>query len=236
MTRRLVWTLGAGLAVMTTSALTLPIIPLYDGVGFPDQPYRYSPNAHGVEQTTPVADLTKFTLTVQTTESGPQFIATFDAGQIALPAGAYQLDTKVAPAAPTAQPGAGRIAGNVYIFTATSRPGPPSFKSGVGAVSLRLPQGVKFNSPPAVIYRSGAGKWQQLNTLQTGSDIYTATFNGPGEYALSVTQASGKAGTQAATSSPTVRWLLAGIAFVVLILIILAIRNGSKRARDKHQG
>ena len=58
-----------------------------------------------------------------------------------------------------------RIAGNVYIFTATSRPGPPSFKSGVGAVSLRLPQGVKFNSPPAVIYRSGAGKWRQFWTI-----------------------------------------------------------------------
>ncbi|HEY2004536.1 MAG TPA: hypothetical protein VGH44_05485 [Candidatus Saccharimonadia bacterium] len=234
------WLFVSGLAILATALIGPRVVPLYDGVGFPDQPYQFVAGGgqtntppSPAEQTVPESDLSQFGAALQSLEFGPQVRVNFDAQSITLPDGATEVKLTATPEAPTDQPSPGTIAGNVYLISADSTPGPPSVSNQHAQVFLRLPQNVSLKTPPVMIYRTPGGKWKQLDTTQVGSDVYEATFNGWGEYALAINLPQ-----PSSTPKPSSSYqlpLLAGIIIgaIVVLLATIRFRVGKKREHPK---
>jgi hypothetical protein len=233
---------AAGLLVVAIAGGV--IVPLYDGVGFPDEPYRYlgktpltTAQPQPVEQTVPSSTLASNTVMLQSTEFGPQVAVNFTAGAITLPAGASEVHLSAIPEAASGAPASGSIAGNLYQITLSSTPGSPRIKNNLAGILLRLPQDATFRLPPVMEYRTADGQWKALNTVQTGADIYQAQFAGPGEYTL-VINANGATTNRSAAKPPAAHstdWLLIGLGGGILLALVMVIRvlgsglNDSKR-------
>jgi hypothetical protein len=228
--------LFAGLALLAAAFAGGRIVPLYDGVGFPDEPYRYlnsATPANGAEQTVTVASLGNYTTVLQTSETGPQFTANFTAGSITLPPGASAAHLAVEPAAPVDQPDGGKIYGNVYALEVSSSPRPPKINADQAGIALRLPQGSPGDPAPTVVFRTGGGgKWQPLDTTQVGADVYAGPFKGNGQYALAVGNfkilEEAKPGTKPHTASSP--WPVLAMLATSLIVIIAILRWRTHRA------
>jgi hypothetical protein len=227
----------SALGIMAAALVGPRVVPLYDGVGFPDQPYKYvgQDNAPAaIQQEFSAADVAGPGITLQSAESGPQVKVVFAHDALTLPKGATHLHLSATPETITAQPSSGSITGNVYAIAATTGSGSLSVKPGFGTVYLRLPENVSFTSPPVMVYRRSGGQWQRLQTQQPGADIYSAPFSGSGEYAVALnTQApaTGESTTkQTAKHKPAL--LLPALVIGLLAMIIGVIRLANTRKHD----
>lgn len=222
----------AAVAVIAAAIVSPHVVPLYDGVGFPDEPYRYvgksdTATATSVNQTVFVSDLNQYGAAASSQESGPQISLYFQQKSVIMPSGASSFSVKAIPEAPTDQPAPGSIAGNVYTVSASSKSGAPRFDNSKSALFMRLP-GDKPAYKIAVVYRPGdSGSWQTLATTKTGSDVFKAGFHGPGQYALATGLNAPTAASQPATSPWYQPWLklLPWILFGgILLTVVLVIR------------
>jgi hypothetical protein len=212
--------------------------PLYDGVAFPDEPYRYITAPPGAPATPPAgtatADAHFFAGTSQPTyggsnEQGPQVQVVADEGDISAPSGATVVHLLASPTAPTGPPPDATIWGNVYRLTATSDTGPAQIHTGgstsTTAIILRAPVGP---TPEPVMEYTDGTTWRRLPVTRVGNDIYSSPIAGVGDYALATLpgQPQPVPGTAHATGGPGIdRWILIpGIALLVLIATIAAIR------------
>jgi hypothetical protein len=212
--------------------------PLYDGVAFPDEPYRYVAAPPGAPATGPpgaaAADVRivngKSQLTfVGSNEQGPQVQFVVDEGEITAPPGATVVHLRAAPLAPSDQPPDATIWGNVYRLTATSDTGPAQIHPApltTTAIILRAPVGP--TPQPVMEYTDGTG-WRQLQLTSIGNDIYSAVIAGVGDYALATLPGQPQpvpgTGTTAGGLAGIDLWILIpGIALAVLIAAIAAIR------------
>jgi hypothetical protein len=219
----------SGAAIAIISWIGPRIVPLYDGVGFPDEPYRYvgaggstSQPPTSAEQTIPLTGVDDSVLPISTGESGPQFSLNLSAGALSAPDLAQSVTIKAVPQAPSEEPVTGKIAGNVYHVTATSDPGPPELDNSQMIVYLRLPQGSPKDPAPAIWYRQGSGQWKPLVTHQVGSDIYQSGFAGVGDYAMVTGTTNGASN---AKSSNSKIWLIPVALVVIAIIVgIVAVR------------
>ena len=213
-----------------------PTPPLYDGVAYPDEPYRYVDPPHGAPTTKPPGEGTDTVSIVAgrsqaafagSSEQLPQVQVTIGAGLLTAPAGARLVHVLVQPHAPTSQPPDARIWGNVYRLTATSDHGPAQFRadtSGVSSIILRAPVGPK--PKPVMEYNDGS-RWRRLPIAATGNDLYTAPLAGPGEYAVATLpgQPQPVPGSLNGVAAALDRWILIpGIALALLIAAIITIR------------
>ena len=188
---------GAGLLPGAALALglvwtTAPGVPLYDGVGFPDEPYRFvrEPPGHRVTKPPTVAagHVTirggrSAAVTAASAESGPQ--VQFYLAPGALTVAAAGLDVRADPEAPSAAPPALRIDGNAYRVRVVARPGAPAvFHPGDRSwISMRATKPTV--DPPTFLYRPAPGKaWQRRETVRIGNDIYVTRLAGLGDYSL----------------------------------------------------
>lgn len=226
-------------------------MPLYDGVGFPDEPYRYVDQSNGPANASvlgPTSTSGTFTATdlgrgvsISTGETGPQFSLVLSPGAISLPNATDKITLKATPLAPSDQPNPGTIAGDIYEVSATTQSGQPKFDSTEGQLFLRLPQGTPTSGTVAIVYRAPGGKWQSEFTSQTGNDIYELAFNGPGDYAMATgvplasppPSQNATSSTSNKKSSSISKFVLVGIFLFILALIILAIRRLSPRPGNK---
>lgn len=236
--------------------------PLYDGLGFPDEPYRYVVAPPGAQRTQapsvgeddgivfkgvgpqillPVSD-----------ENGPQVQAGIPTSQLSVPAGTTQLVARATPLAlQGAAPSDGTAWGNVYRLTVTSDRGPvaatgrPTRDS---VMTLRAPS--TEQPPPVMEYRpAGGAEWRDLHTIRVGNDVYQSPLPGLGDYVLvrlapGATRAGGPAGATAGTPETTVArgghgalllWVL-GSAFASLCAAILAVRIRRTRSGEVGRG
>jgi len=233
-------TIFAGVAVVIVSLTSVRIIPLYDGVAFPDEQYRYvssaqkntaqAPTTAGGPFSLPLN--TKNKLLINSAEQGPQVTIDISPTLLHIPTSASQFELLAEPLAPTTQPKDGSIAGNVYKVSARSSAGIvsmdiPSPSSNMALIDLRLPQG--FEQNPVMEYMPDHGTWRKINTARYGTDIYESSMEGLGYYAL-VKPASNSASHSAAPTkqkshSNTVLLIIA-VMFVFLIVIpIILIRR-----------
>lgn len=203
-------------------------MPVYDGVGVPDEPYRYVTSPAGVPGTadpteatasTPVrAGLSVNGLVVSTAEQGPQLSLFVPPQSLAAQAGPIAL--RATPQAPADEPVGKRISGNVYEITFTSPAGPVTTTARLANASLylRAPNG---SDGWVMEYRPQHGaRWQGLKTDRGGTDSHVSSFEGAGEYALA------KSTSSSATASGGVGllpWLI-GAAVAGLALLVLSIR------------
>jgi hypothetical protein len=171
----------AVLALAAVVAVRPPAAPpLYDGLGFPDEPYRWV-SAPAGSGTTPAATSLDVTVDLaaasgaigKTAEQGPQLAISIAAGSLAVPAGAKTVSVRATPQAGPPPPQSGTLVSNLYGWTATADvTGEVGFAAGKTAVvNLRA----DVATTQAVVLESWDGTtWRQLPTRQVGVDIYAA--------------------------------------------------------------
>jgi hypothetical protein len=204
MTRQRRWGLIAGAALATAWVVAPAAIPLYDGPGFPDEPYRYV-NPPAGAKTTAAPTTAQQTLQVRNGLSTAGFINSGERGpQISIyvpptglqPApGATTITVTATPLAPSAPlPTDGKIVGNVYKFTATSTEGPAKIvgntNNSTPVIQMRAPSSQPL---PVFEYLTPRG-WKNthtfkvdgkaVNTLRVGQDIFQTFAPQLGDYAL----------------------------------------------------
>ncbi|HWG74541.1 MAG TPA: hypothetical protein VG184_10870 [Acidimicrobiales bacterium] len=183
-------TLVVGVAVLITAwLLFLPrSVTLYDGLGFPDEPYRYVHPPTGYQHTPPPTGARATVkspgsaVSLMSAEQGPQISVRLRGGSLQFPAGGGALVTVAPLGAPAAQPAVGHIVGNVYRVSSTAVLAP----RGGGTIQMRAPTA---GQPGPVFEVLTSAGWQPRPTNRVGNDIYQAQFNRFGEWALVQTRA-----------------------------------------------
>jgi hypothetical protein len=226
--------LGAG-------ALLSPVaVPLYDGVGFPDEPYRFVPaRGDGPAATTATVSLrvtggvNSGGLLANSAELGPQVSVyapprAFEvAGGTTAP---ITLTARPVPLSPPPPPG--QVESNVYALALTSPQGAVSFRSDAQQPGITL-RAVSVQQPlPVAYYRPGPDRpWKQLVTRRVGRDNFNAVAPGQGEYVL-MRPAAAPGGKDAGGSS---RGLLVVLGVVVLLMVgvVVGVRVLSRRPIDE---
>jgi hypothetical protein len=245
-----------GLLLATICALTVAWlttgspVPIYDGIGAPDEPYRYvSPPLGDKVRTKPptsavgTASVTSGVAGVvetYTDEQGPQAQA-FLTGQsltvTASPASAAvasSITVTLTPLAPETNPSGPRIDGNIYRLSWDAGTSTTNYRND-GADQFLL-RAVKGPPPKATfLFRpSAADSWQRLPTNLAGADVYSALVQGQGDYALTL-DAQESASSAAAiphrrTEAVSARVVLVAGLVLIMLGVILTVRLLRKRA------
>jgi len=224
------WTLAGVAALMLAWLLAPAAVPIYDGPGFADEPYRYVHPPAGAKATPPPTTA-KRTLTVNaqgfsaagysnSAEQGPQIVLYVPSGALQAPVGAKSIDVSETPVAPSAPlPSDGTIVGNVYRVAATST-GPVQVVGKDAAHQPTLQMRAPSAQQPGPVFEHRVGnRWQQYPTIRVGQDIYQATAPVFGDWALV------KVSSKSSSSGGVNAGLLAGgIAVLVIAGLIIAIR------------
>jgi hypothetical protein len=225
------WLLVAVVALLAAWWVVPASMPVFDGLGQPDEPYRYvdppatakttkAPTSASV--TVPVRNGKNVGQFANTGETGPQISVYVAPGALAVPAGAQGVTITATPLAPTAPlPTDGDIITNVYRVRATGD-GRDLAVVGRGtqgvAIDMRAPTA---KQPGPVFERRTANGWQQLTTIRSGTDIYhTNQVTALGEFAL-VQLASSGGGSG---DGVNIGLLVGGLGVLVVASTIIAIR------------
>jgi hypothetical protein len=221
---------AAALLVTVGWLVTPQAVPVYDGIGAPDEPYRYVVTPPGSPKTaaptegaatSPVtAGKNSSGMSVQTAEQGPQ--ASLFVPQLALATTGSSIKVSISPKAPDTQPPGGLINGNVYAVT-FSAPATLTDRAAIATLLLRATTAVQ-PGPVAEHRATPADPWKQLQTSRGGQDSYVASFVGPGEYALAfLTSAKGKA----TGGSSGLLYVGGGVlALLVVVVVVIRVRGG----------
>lgn len=189
--------LVAALALLATVAVRPPHAPpLYDGIGFPDEPYRWVVAPPG--QTKTAAEPTAARGTVQVTkdgdaltsrtgrgfssEQGPQIAFAVADGAFAVADGTPSVEVALEPeAAPPAPPYA-EVVSNLYRISVTGGGEDVALAPGkTMVVNLRADAATQ---QAVVVAQWDGTAWTQLATRQVGTEIYAAQLPGFAPIAL----------------------------------------------------
>ena len=166
--------------------------PLYDGLGFPDQPYRFVQAPAGYQHT-PAPSAAAYAIAIKpggsstydvaSGELGPQVEVFVNQSSLELPAAATVARVRATPIATTTQPADGEVWGNVYRLTDDTDRGTGRIRAGgqLDSIRLRAPTGPP--PVPTIEFDPGSG-WRRLATTKIGNDIYSAPLAGVGSYAV----------------------------------------------------
>lgn len=227
--RRLVVAL---LLVSAGRLLSPDAVPVYDGLGQPDEPYRFVVPPVGAPRTAPPTTAkassplrngtSQYGMPATTAENGPQFSLFLPPQAIATTGATVQV--KVAPKAPTDQPGGARIDGNVYEVDIVGG-GPVTLTSKAALATLYLRATTARQPGPTMEYRPAEGQpWKALRTVRAGQDVYVSSFPGPGLFALAFsTSARAKGGG----TSPLPFIALGGVVLLVVVVVVVRLRARS---------
>ena len=239
------WLLIAVAALAAVWLLAPSITPIYDGLGNPDEPYRYVVRPAGDSRVTKPPTSATATLRVEhgtntagyanSAEVGPQISLYVPAGALRAPAVATTITVRATPLAPTAPlPANGAIVSDVYHVTAVW--------IGHGGRGLAIVGGHGDTSPvlqlraptaaqpgPDMEHRAGAG-WQPEPTLRIGNDIYQGALPATGDWALVRRSTSG-----ARTSGGGINGGLLALGIVLLAVVALLATIRWRRTRSHHR-
>ena len=219
------WLAGAVL-VGLGFALSPQAVPVYDGLGQPDEPYRFvSPPRDGTTTaqptsasvSTPVKGGTSVNgMSVATAEVAPQFSLYLPPGALAAAKGPITVTAN--PEAPTDQPAGARIDGNVYTVAYDS-PSPVTTTAKIAIATVYMRATSAKQPPPKVRFRPAAGQpWQTLKTSRGGTDIYVAAYTVPGQFAVAFD------GTGDSGGGPPVLLIALGGLVLLVVLVVLVVR------------
>ncbi len=216
----------AGAVLVTVGWLASPGgVPVYDGVGAPDEPYRYVQAPGGAasssppttaKATTPVVDgLGTNGLSVATAENGPQFSLYLPPRAMAATSG--PIEVTATPSAPTDQPGGATIDGNVYTVALLAPGSPVTLTDKAQLSTIYLRATTTRQPPPVLVHRAGAsGSWQSLSTSRGGQDFYVAAFAGPGQYAVAF-----RAGAGGSSGLPVLPLVVGGVLLLLVVAVVV---------------
>jgi hypothetical protein len=241
-TMRRSWPAGA-LALMLAWIGTPAAVPLYDGVGFPDEPYRYVHPPPGYRHTAPPTSAigrvpasrraSGATLDIFSNEVGPQVEVYIAETTLTGRRPARWFDVRADPLAPGYSPPATPINGNLYRVQAGSEPpGPITINTTNRDRWIALRATANRDFPPTMLYRpTPSAPWRALPTERSGTDIYNAAFTGPGDYALSFLPSTARSRRAHQTSKRpyTPRFIVIMALLLTILLSIGAIRTHRSR-------
>jgi hypothetical protein len=157
--------------------------PLYDGLGFPDEPYRWVVPPSGSSRTplaateavvrVPVGGGVNVAGQALSGEQGPQVAVAVSSGAFAVPAGVSSITLRAVPeAVPAVTPNRGQAVSNLYALTAEAAGKPVHLAPGhTLLVNMRAE---RATDQAVVICRWTGRQWEQLSTARVGVDIYAA--------------------------------------------------------------
>ena len=165
--------------------------PLYDGIGFPDEPYRWVVPPDGVTNTVAAATVAAATVKVSpgtssgpvsqqsrgfSAEQGPQVAFAVGEGTFDPPTGTTQIDVTATPKAPPATPPAGgTVVSNLYTFAATAG-GKKVPLAAAASIVVNLRADTATQQVVVVCSWDGT-QWNQQPTRQVGTEIYAAQLS-----------------------------------------------------------
>lgn len=228
------WLAGALLVGVGWLASPVPV-PVYDGVGLPDEPYRYVAAPAGATATVPATGATAVSpvkdgrntngLSVQTGEQGPQFSLFLP--QFSMAAKGSSITIRITAVAPTDGPAGTKVDGNVYQVDLVDPAGPVTLTDKAAIATLYLRATSQKKPQPDMYYRpTGTAAWQRLSTSAGGFDVRVAGFKGAGQYVVALTPAA--AGGKG-SSVPVVPLVLVGLLVVVVgVVLVVRLRAGGE--------
>jgi hypothetical protein len=217
----------AALGLVTVGFLVSPsAVPVYDGVGQPDEPYKYVGRSNApagpVSATAAVSGGRSGSLQVKSAESGPQVIVDLGAGAFAATSPVTLTATPIEGDGQTAPQGT--IDGNIYRITVS--PGARLLpEEAQGFLFLRA--AVMTKPDPIVVHRdSPTDPWAKVKTVRAGRDIMSTPFRALGDYAV-VKLPGAKPLSSGGGISTTRLLFLGGGVLVLVVLTILVLRRPS---------
>jgi hypothetical protein len=230
--------LGLGWAVAPRTAL-----PLYDGIGFPDEPYRFVQRPAGAQETDPataargsagVSGRTSDPLVAASDEVAPQVSLYIPKDRLDAPEGTTRIVITAVPAQPMPA-GPGRyLWSNVYDVEAEPAATHLTTTGQQATITLRA---ASAQRPQPHIARYADGHWELLPTYAQGQDIYIAELTGFGKFAvlgsnpLLVTKLTG-ANAGSSGSGGSAVGLVVGIGAGVLVVVLFVVGR-MRRARTR---
>ena len=230
--------LATALLALVWLVMTPTGLPLYDGLGLPQEPYRYLQPPRGQPNGLPPTAIHRALIVahgnspiykVSTGESPPQayFIMQYRALKI-LP-GVRRIVIDVIAVPPPAPPPSGsKFDGNIYRYSVTTSSGAPVPLRGGPKVGVEL-RGTGTPGTPTVAQYVG-GQWVKLPTLVLlGTNYYLTNVRSLGNFTLLLpAKSTGGSGGGIGGALPLI------IAAIVLVLLaaaaILLIRLSRRRA------
>lgn len=232
MRRRRVGVLVAGACAVVLAWLVAPTgVPLYDGIGFPDEPYRYVDPPSGYQKTkpptiadaqSPVANGTSTLLMLAASrENGPQVAVSLPSRSLAAPQ-ATRVTLTATPEAPDTQPSGARIDGNVYRVAWTADRGPVTTTSRISVAYVLLRATTGKQPGPKMYHRASPDSpWSSISTTRVGRDIYQSPLAGAGDYALAFSLNGGSG-----SGSGSILAIVAGVVgFLIVVLVVVRFRR-----------
>lgn len=228
--------LGLAWAVAPDSAL-----PLYDGVGFPDEPYRFVQRPAGAQETKPPTDArgtaavhagTVGSLVAASGEVAPQITLYIPKGRLVEPAGTTHVTLTATPAQPMRTGRGQYLWSNVYDVRASPA---ARFTSGGQQATITMRAATAQRPQPHVAYYAG-GQWHLLPTFAQGQDIYIAELTTLGRFAViganPLALAKVSADSKGGSGGSAIGWLVGVGALVVIVVLFVLGRQRRIKARQ----
>jgi MYXO-CTERM domain-containing protein len=215
--------LGLGWALAPRSAP-----PLYDGVGFPDEPYRFvqkpagacdtkSPTSAAV--TTTVTDGRGGSISLSTAEQAAQISVLIPSDLLSAPSSSRQLTIRATPVRPVPPPQGGYLWSNVYDVAATT-PGVALHDTDPNRPTTITLRAATAQRPTPTIERYVNGQWSTVSTQSVGRDIYNGSLPALGRYAVIGRSPLNVSDLQCGTSSTSSKGVvIASVAGGVVVLL-----------------
>lgn len=217
-------------------------VPIYDGIGAPDEPYRFIDPPAGYRRTTPptiargelsVSNGKSAESTINSAESGPQVSLFFPGGALRPTSGSGPVTVTAAPVRAPA-PAHGYFWSNVYHVAARSGAGNVALVTSGAQIQLRAPNAAQ---PGPTLEVLDGTTWHALKTYRTGNDVYAGSLSQLGDFALVNKQPIDLNGSQDTSSDAAVGPIGLAIAlggvFVAVVLFIRAERSRTRRRRER---
>lgn len=210
--------------------------PVYDGVGFPDEPYRFVVHTAG-QQTTkapttarsvvPVTKGLAAAATANSAEQAPQVSVLIPTGRLHAPTGTKQIVLRAEPIRPIAAPAGGYFWSNVYAIGATDAK--VTMRDGNPAATITL-RAASQQRPYPSVERYADGKWTSMQTVPVGQDIYQAKLPGFGDYAVvgnSPLEVGAKSGSTSKTGIIVFVVAVGAVIALIVVAVVRRRRNGT---------
>ncbi len=225
------WSLLAALLGMVW-LLTPHPVPLYDGIGFPDEPYRYAPARPGAPAATGAqvrlavaGGSNTVGLIANSAEVGPQ-VSVYAPPHAFAAAGTAPVVVAARPVPLVAPAPLGRTDSAVYAVSFTSAAGPVTLVPAAQKPMITMRSVSSAPDEPVLVFRTRAGStWQELPTRRVGRDLSTATLTGAGEYVLVLRAAS------TAKSGHGALPIVLAATGLLMLAVLVALRVVARRAR-----
>lgn len=214
----------AAAAVVSVGLLATPhVVPLYDGVGFPDQPYRLlggqpAPTSMTVRAAAPGGR--SAVVQGQSAETGPQVQVDLAAGTFTVDAGRSVVLTAT-PVPAGGAPSDGVLDGNAYRLAAPGARVSTSQAPGF----LYLRSAVMTRPDPVIEWRpTPTTPWARVKTTRIGRDVLATPLLALGDYAVVRLPGSRPLTSSSGLSATRIAALAGGLVLLVLVTV-LAVRS-----------